>query len=398
MKRHNERKKTREPSNALEEHKEYFRGTFAARELHYLVRDRILKPATAWLVALIDALTNNEVGGCYASNAYLAKRMQTSERQVQRQLEQLKSLRVISLKTKGPYRLIKLTLDKARYHDKNVVVTMTKMSPIDTLTSFEYRNKSSVSAASADTRRPRGKQMFYDEFKSSSKEKDTSEDKANAMQLKQWLRKHNFSISHNRRNWSHQFHLLAKEISQDRIQKALTWYCENATKKTKPRLLNGKQFREHFNWLEDIMRQGTREVSAMASAIAEKLSDYTWPKGSIKDLPTAIQLCIDNYKPFRDWISREAQSANHDTIRMQRLVEYLEDVLPGPRKMSESWMREVWDRINNWDKWNGNLRSEALSTESQRFENYLRGIVDEHSGNFCKLITPLLERYHAANG
>lgn len=393
MKRHDKRHKTRDTSNAQEEtmvaYAPAFHGCWTPAEVFYLLSQGEINGTEFALLTIINALSNpRERIGCYASNNYLAARLGVTRRWIIKVVTKLRGMGLLRSSQKRGKRFLTVSwFQPVRASVLKDTALVSFKTPIEYL----LRKYKREGVRKTDALRPRGKQMFYEEYQSSSREKNSTKHKDCATKLKKWVASQHFPISQIRNNWANQFRLLAKEIPQERIDKALDWYCENATKKTKPRLLTGRQFREHFVWLEDIMRQEIREVSPMASAIAERLSYLVWPKGSEKDLPTAVQLTIDNYKPFVDWIQREETNDGKEPIH--RLMRYLNDVLPGPRKMADSWMHKVWDRIHNWDEWNGNLRSEALTIDGKRFQSYLRELANEYSGNFSKLIPKLMEMY-----
>jgi len=68
-------------SEQVEIHERQFTGTFAHRKLHDKVESGDLTAIAAWLVMVIDSLSKGD-RGCYASNAFLGKKINKSEQRV----------------------------------------------------------------------------------------------------------------------------------------------------------------------------------------------------------------------------------------------------------------------------------------------------------------------------
>lgn len=79
----------------VEKHEFQYRGSYWRPELWDLLSEGQIKHRHAILLLLIDALVQHRGDDCYASNGYLAKRIGTSEKEIQRCLSDLKKLGLV---------------------------------------------------------------------------------------------------------------------------------------------------------------------------------------------------------------------------------------------------------------------------------------------------------------
>ena len=90
-------------SEVIENHERQFTGTFAHRKLHDLVESGELPATAAWLVMVIDSLSKTD-RGCFASNAYLGKKIHKSESRIKVYLAQLEKSNLLISKWSGDER------------------------------------------------------------------------------------------------------------------------------------------------------------------------------------------------------------------------------------------------------------------------------------------------------
>lgn len=174
--------------------------------------------------------------------------------------------------------------------------------------------------------------------------------------------------------WADDFRKMRKMdlIPSQTIQAVLDWYEEHAQRIPNPQILNARHFRSAFGWLERKWLRYEKEsivVSPEASAIFVNLKDMGWPKGSVVELPAAIQLTLDAFLSFRAKIRNYAQLNPEWTKKGKRKVRASKEVVfahylnnggfPQPAWLTEQWFRRVHDRVTNWENWSGNIVSAA---------------------------------------
>ena len=60
--------------------------------------------------------------------------------------------------------------------------------------------------------------------------------------------------------WAEELHRLSKVVGQDRIAKVLDLYEKNINKVAGlPDIINAKQFRERFSWIERVLTQAKKK-------------------------------------------------------------------------------------------------------------------------------------------
>lgn len=261
-------------SKSEEQHPRKFKGTFADVKLHDLVENGTVTPTAAWLLMVIDSLASSE-RGCWASNAFLAKKIHKSERTIPRLLQSLEKAKLLVSSWCGCERRLWIdwgreskdtrekSYEKSRRHDKNdmsrhVKNDMSKMTCIersstkgDTIVSpvTKKRGETPPKPARAD-----GENLGF---------------KKAAKYLREKLRENHLQPSgSSRATWEEAFRLLEEEDSiPSREWKAvLVWYCKHLPPEKEKALLqrtgrsklpssrNGKQFRSLFGWYQEIKR------------------------------------------------------------------------------------------------------------------------------------------------
>ncbi len=121
-----------------------FCGTFARVELHDLVESGELSATAAWLTMMIEPLSKGK-RKCFASNAYLAKKLHKSERQIQVLLSKLEEAHLLKSKFVGRERQLWIdwTFQSNRKREKTYKA---KSRPVKNSVSEETRyDKNSVS-------------------------------------------------------------------------------------------------------------------------------------------------------------------------------------------------------------------------------------------------------------
>ncbi len=91
--------------------KRQFTGTFAPAILHDLVEEGKLPALAAWLAMVIHAYSKGK-RGCFASNGYLAKRINKSPRHIPRLLQQLEEAQVLECSEKDGKRYLLINWDQ----------------------------------------------------------------------------------------------------------------------------------------------------------------------------------------------------------------------------------------------------------------------------------------------
>jgi hypothetical protein len=176
--------------------------------------------------------------------------------------------------------------------------------------------------------------------------------------------------------WDEDFRLLHKidEFSAVDIQSVLDWYEIEAKRISEPQILNARHFRNAFRWLQRIKKKGDNahvEISPKAELVFRDLKYKGWPKGSIDNLPAAIQLTLDNFTKFREKVTLLVKS-NPDKIKIGRnrfkiasteirFAHYLikGQALPGSDTLSKMWFDRIHEQIHGWQQWSGNILAMA---------------------------------------
>lgn len=200
-----------------------------------------------------------------------------------------------------------------------------------------------------------------------------------ARQLQKGLRKHGLltMLPNLKKNWAPHFETLAKDHSEEEINKALDWLVSNIGDKTKrlKKYASAERFCYGFNLLVDDMDKdpGTVVMSEDGKQLYSKLSKLKWPRGLEKSLAGTIQRSLEHYTKF--------QSEAIDLVRMGalkppelRLLQYLIDqYFSHPYTFIDGWMMRIHDSIGNFKQWNGSTAGLVFDVYGERFSKLVEG-------------------------
>lgn len=227
---------------------------------------------------------------------------------------------------------------------------------------------------------------LFDDLEKPTKRKPNEQDLQWADQLRQAVIKDRRRVqAWNRIAWANQFRILREELSQDlqRVDKVLTWFCENIGKEYTPEAFCGETFRKKFDRMEKAMARTAPSVvvSDKALQVCELVRHRHWPKGSASQLPAVAQASLDNLSRLHQGLHALAVPINGD----YRWVPYAEAALSNLQLSSvdlvAQWLLAVSGRIANWETWSGDLRYFTFSRSHKDFQARGREWMDAYCGN-----------------
>ena len=194
--------------------------------------------------------------------------------------------------------------------------------------------------------------------------------------------------------WGRHIQLLhtKDKISQETIKTVLQWYCAHIADEFTPHAYSGEAFRKKFDKIEDQMKRifsTTLEniiPSPQATRIAEQVSGMGWPKGSEKTLSRACQACLSAYQEWwrgvHLFLIRLEQEKNKNDETFLRFGRYLESCAADPAYFIMKWMGWVNYKVQNWKDWDGGFSSFLFRPESKQFKTMGRGWANDFAGDF----------------
>lgn len=197
--------------------------------------------------------------------------------------------------------------------------------------------------------------------------------------------KHLLKASINTRGWSGEFEKLLTKDHENEIQRVLDWLIQRLNSSGCPKVYSASSFCRRYKELKSMagVTASSVEISPQAKTIATELKDLEWPAGSDRDLESAIQICLTNYKNFRRRLrgviarlktdERRNDLDSKDGRRINRalsLAKYLEGNMPDAYDFVTHWMETTFSMIENWDGWQGNLHQHNIEFGSHRFERF----------------------------
>lgn len=338
-------------SEEKEKHRRRFTGVFYPKAVWDAYDEGQLTPLEFVLLGLITALDREEEG-CFASNAYLAEQVRTSERHLLRMINNLRALSFVRRTTTDEGRrlfsmlCIKDWVKAERGGDTHVTPRVTPMSPRSPMKLAQHDIK--------DDSRVITRPGFSEEV---SFEKKWAK-RLQAVIVQQ------FSIVKDARSWPRILTHMQRfgGVSQERIKAAIKWYEIHAGDLFAPHIEDAQAFRNKFAALEKQMKVAetpkvrTVQISDDAQEILDtmKANDgFTWPKGSGRDVPELVQASLDAFAAYQ-----AKRKAIVSTWRDHGLIfndQHINDHLgPGSRFILR-WVRRVHASIENWDEWRGQL-------------------------------------------
>lgn len=389
-----------------EQHEFQFRGCWIPPRVFRLIQHQkqiigrngnktIARPNTSDIAILmmIDALSNNERGGCFATNKYLAAQFDVQERAIERTLSRLTQFGLI--KTSGNNR--KRLLKTAWFDATESPGIPAKGDGISTPNTGQggrpYSKNKELTNTSSLTRRRRleNKPMLINvEARTKTTPRYLPEDMISAAHL------HDTVVHAGKRQawsqvaWAKQFAALRNEVGFDRIELALDWIRKNIKKEYCPQAWSGKSFRAKFDQIEAAMNRDAERnpqvtISKEAKDLAFVLNRWEWPGNCQKELATAIQISIDRYEKFWRALKsiRKKTLISKDVMRPRfssdvgALANQILSNLGSPDNFVDEWFTQ----IAPWaiKKKVGTLfPGLVFSVENQRFQKMLRTIAADY--------------------
>lgn len=209
-------------------------------------------------------------------------------------------------------------------------------------------------------------------------------------------------VSAERGAWAEEFRLLrTRDLHHDkdpagRVRKVLDFYVERAATDDGqelarlPACRTGREFRRKFAWIEDRMAKEDAPASPEAERIARRLAQLnSWPKGSDKRLPAAVQKSLTNFTAFQDGlktlIKTLTAAVNKDPNHRDRHLLGAARALfaayqAPPAEFVSDWFAALAVRLNNWAEWSGNLDGWGFSVTAPAFVREADGLAASYGG------------------
>lgn len=179
------------------------------------------------------------------------------------------------------------------------------------------------------------------------------------------------------------------KIDKTRIKNVLNWYSTNIGGTYIPVAHSASAFRDKFTRLESAMKRDKEinykkeiEISSEAKKISKKLSYLHWPKDSASLLTQTIQITLDNYTKFHKKYNKLDISKYKGC---ESLYKHLKEVfIKHPEFFTIRWMKDINNKIENWDKWNGDLIKLAFNENSKYFDSAAQIWSIEYCGSYTR--------------
>ena len=262
-----------------------FRGSFIPAEIFHLLEDGTINPTEFALLAVIDSLVDARGVGCWASNSYLAKRVNVH---IDRLRDILQKLKKMGLVIEVGYFLME-GLKRRTLETPWSRVDISKVGvgagahlngcttgagaqgagahQNDTPTEYLNREDKKVEARAASPTRattPEATLLPVGDAASARKKPEIPEHcQLWAKRLRQALMKKKEKTdigASSQLVWADCFRLLWEGLDRDthRVESVLAWYEQNIDMMDRPSIRDAKQFRQHFGWIEDNKRNQER--------------------------------------------------------------------------------------------------------------------------------------------
>ena len=106
-------------------------------------------------------------------------------------------------------------------------------------------------------------------------------------------------------------------------------------------------------------------------------------------------MSLERYEGFRQQLNQALSHVNSQSVterseklknnRFKALLNHVIQSLPQTNHFVEQWFESVWNRLNNWDGWNGRLESFIFKVDSQQFQNQLAQIFEQYGRSGTEL-------------
>jgi hypothetical protein len=376
-----------------------FRGWWIPVAVVRLLESGAINPTETILLGMIDGLVSED-RGCFATNAYLAEKLNLKPRRVQVMLAKLKDLgliRVVGQDARRRY--LETCWSRPEIGaQKNARQGRSKMRP--------DRKGDDTSYLSAGPDRPstgngEGESMpFFQELEDAKETKDRGKasqaDTNNAKKLEDGLRSRNKLMRQvSRQAWADEFRKMREldGIHDSEVETVLNWYAANIGKQYVPQAYSAKAFRER--WPAIVEAKGrdktTIVASDVATDIATKLTKTPWPKGTGPQVIAAVQMSLDAFDDFAK--RRRELAARTDNAKLKRWLVKLDELMGTRRSFVVVWMEQVRKRVERWPNWSGHLTSLAFDPQSEDAAKYGRNLSHAYSGSDALWNATLKECY-----
>jgi hypothetical protein len=387
-----------------------FRYVIIPGSIFELVADGVISRAQAWLLGLIDSLVKTRGEGCWASNAWLAKRCAVSIRQLQRDLLSLRELGLIvdSKKPKmvrdEPVRTLETTWSRAAEiklpprHKRHP--PMTEMSP-----------PSDINVIQVDTDRE-GKTERDRRLSSPPPKVNLSSikidgwAKATAAKLRRLVTKEMNQISpYKASDWEKEFVRLRASLDGNEhvIDETLDWFSQN-WRGLKGRFFSAKSFCKNFTMFLEMSKRehlihGSNGASSnghnkngntrlcvkstvsdeMITRLADsgvdvedmiaEVRDMGFPKVGARGLAEAVVVSCEAIAETTRRLSAMSEDPSLDDYGILADVasKVLDRIGSDCQGATVRWFRSYLTRLKRWGDWNGSWKPFLFNEENKEF-------------------------------
>lgn len=205
----------------------------------------------------------------------------------------------------------------------------------------------------------------------------SEQDTAFATQLREAVIRRGKPTGYSLVSWSKEFAILGREISEDRIQKVLTWYCTRIGQAYVPLAYSAKTFRQKFLQIEscmaiDLVKNPEVVISLEAEKLFHELKRLPWGNGIVDRLPAAIQLTFDEHAKAIKALQSSLTSLDSN---VQQVALRIKGWLGDSASFVRRWFSDKSKRLSSWQQWNGDLLAQAFRMDSDAFT----AVVLQHS-------------------
>jgi hypothetical protein len=400
------------------EHHEYqCRALSIPIEIVHEVQQGSVSVKEAYLLAIIDGLVRCRGDGCYASDAWLAVRVQVKVRQLQNILRSLIRKKLITVTETPTKRIIETkwarkverSIDEDEavktyrgsvtgYEDggnklpmipigmgalsKDVEECPTRASgddpvvPVDPSKDKPRRQKQRTTSCNPEDSKCRQVLPVADGFfpeEPKTKGRELAEQLHAVMEARGAYLPKDKNRNPDFVKWGEEFTTLLTVRSYETITAAIVQHGLHYGEKYWPRCKYGRPFCEKFDDIEaaigrltDNAAKSSGNVSTQTPAApisdtarkiadtAERLSD--WPKGSAAQLLGIMQPSIDNFEDLRRRLKhiRDTRTSDAD-ISLRRFAMCLLEEFDRPTRFFEGWFQSEAKRLSRWEDWSGKL-------------------------------------------
>lgn len=351
----------------MNDEKEHFRGCFFPKEIWDMLTRKEITPIEMILLGRIDSLTRDESHGCFARKKTLASYLGVSPRWIQAKINKLRKQGLIRTEVKDEIRHMWVTYNSVDRGERPFSPPENDPSPIRSSLLRKDSDKRPASAK-AEGGAPEGSGIngFFETPNKPSKVKVFDYQNADILHSA-IVSKYNIRRRWIKSSWAKELGLLYKDLGSDalRLTKVLAYF--GSFHQGAPTIINAKQFRKHFHWLEDRMNKGPSAIAKKdvkmdeaAEFVYKTVSKWHWPKGSKDSLPWFIQTCVENLRIFHNLRHNPGTltlaSKNKDPY-LPSFIQMMSTKFIETETFIEEWCRWVYEQVKDWKDWSGNLKT-----------------------------------------